>query len=129
MLPPLWTEGTRCASAPAALLFIALLTGTLVAAADAAALNGSNKGDSVRVTAEQMQQLKVIDVELYPFRVQKGQEADSTQRIGPHAGVAVDMLDQLMRDIIAAGLAAQHRDVVPTGPPARTRPDSVCVRD
>ena len=68
---PLGTEGTRGASAPATLRFVALLTGALVAPADLAALNGSKTGDSVRVTADQMHQLQVVNVELYPFRVQK----------------------------------------------------------
>ena len=31
-----------------------------------------------------------------------GQEADAAQRSGAHAGVAVELLDQLMRDVVAA---------------------------
>ena len=89
----LWTEGTRGASAPATLLFVALMTGALVAPADLAALNGSKRGDSVRVTADQMHQLQVVNVELYPFRVQKfaiGQiaynEDNSTAVMTPFSG-------------------------------------------
>jgi membrane fusion protein, heavy metal efflux system len=102
VVPPLWTERTRCTGAPAALLSVALLTGALVAAADAVALNGSNKGDSVRVTAEQMQQLQVIDVELYPFRVQKlaiGQiaynEDNSTAIMTPFSGRVTRMIAKI----------------------------------
>jgi membrane fusion protein, heavy metal efflux system len=90
---PLWTARTRGASAPATLLFVALLTGVLVAPADLAALNGSKKGDSVQVTADQMHQLQVVNVELYPFRVQKfaiGQiaynEDNSTAVMTPFSG-------------------------------------------
>ena len=56
---------------PATLRFVALLTGALVAPADLTALNESKTGDSVRVTADQMHQLQIVNVELYPFRVQK----------------------------------------------------------
>ena len=59
------------ASEPATLRFVALLTGALVAPADLTALNESKTGDSVRVTADQMHQLQIVNVELYPFRVQK----------------------------------------------------------
>jgi membrane fusion protein, heavy metal efflux system len=68
---PLWREGTRGAIAPPTFLFVALLTGALIAPADLVALDGSKTGGSVRVTADQMHQLQVVDVELYPFRVQK----------------------------------------------------------
>jgi cobalt-zinc-cadmium efflux system membrane fusion protein len=56
---------------PATLRFVALLTGALVAPADLTAQNESKTGDSVRVTADQMHQLQIVNVELYPFRVQK----------------------------------------------------------
>jgi hypothetical protein len=56
---------------PATLRMLALLTGALVAPADLTALNGSKTGDTVRVTADQMHQLQIVNVELYPFRVQK----------------------------------------------------------
>ncbi len=58
---------------PRRLLIFALLSigGWLIAFAEAAAQNGPKDGDSVRVTADQMRQLSITKVELYPFRVQK----------------------------------------------------------
>ena len=41
-----------------------------------------------------------------------GQEADPAQRIGAHTGVAVELLHQLMRDVVALQVGAQHRDEV-----------------
>jgi cobalt-zinc-cadmium efflux system membrane fusion protein len=43
----------------------------LVASAEVAAQRSPKKGDIVRVTDDQMHQLGVMKVELYPFRVQK----------------------------------------------------------
>jgi cobalt-zinc-cadmium efflux system membrane fusion protein len=74
------------------LLFMALQFGpsasTVLAAEDTA-----KNGDSVRVTADQMHQLNVVRVELYPFRVQKlaiGQiaynEDTSTAVLTPFSG-------------------------------------------
>ena len=55
----------------AAALLVALLHISLVASAEVAAQRSPKKGDIVRVTDDQMHQLGVMKVELYPFRVQK----------------------------------------------------------
>ena len=55
----------------AAALLVALLHISLVASARVAAQGAPKKGDTVRVTDDQMHQLGVMKVELYPFRVQK----------------------------------------------------------
>src|SRR5712675_1053740 len=76
----------------AALLFVALHVG-LAASTVLAAEDAPKNGDSVRVTADQMHQLNVVKVELYPFRVQKlaiGQiaynEDTSTAVLAPFSG-------------------------------------------
>jgi cobalt-zinc-cadmium efflux system membrane fusion protein len=66
----------RCAArvglgAVAAALLVALLHLGLVASATVAAQDARKKGDTVRVTDDQMHQLGIMKVELYPFRVQK----------------------------------------------------------
>ena len=55
----------------AAALLVALLHIIPVASAEVAAQRSPKKGDIVRVTDDQMHQLGVMKVELYPFRVQK----------------------------------------------------------
>ena len=55
----------------AAALLVALLHISLDASAEVAAQRSPKKGDIVRVTDDQMHQLGVMKVELYPFRVQK----------------------------------------------------------
>ena len=58
---------------------------TLVASATVAAQDARKKGDSVRVTDDQMHQLGIVKVELYPFRVQKlGHRPDRLQRGHQH---------------------------------------------
>ena len=76
----------------AALLFALVLVGPILPA-KVAAQNEAKNGDTVRVTADQMHQLRVIAVELYPFRVQKlaiGQiaynEDTSTAVLAPFSG-------------------------------------------
>ena len=54
-----------------AALLVALLHISLVVSARVAAQGAPKKGDTVRVTDDQMHQLGVMKVELYPFRVQK----------------------------------------------------------
>ena len=49
----------------------ALLHLSLVASATVAAQDARKKGDTVRVTDDQMHQLGIMKVELYPFRVKK----------------------------------------------------------
>ena len=65
----------------------------LVASAEVAAQRSPKKGDIVRVTDDQMHQLGIMKVELYPFRVQKlaiGQiaynEDTSTAVLTPFSG-------------------------------------------
>ena len=55
----------------AAALLVALLHLSLVASATVAAQDARKKGDTVRVTDDQMHQLGIMKVELYPFRIQK----------------------------------------------------------
>ena len=55
----------------AAALLVALLHIIPVASAEVAAQRSPKKGDIVRVTDDQMHQLGIMKVELYPFRVQK----------------------------------------------------------
>jgi membrane fusion protein, heavy metal efflux system len=77
----------------AALLFALLEIGLVASSAGAAAQSTPRNGDRVRVTADQMHQLRVMQVELYPFRVQKfaiGQiaynEDTSTAVLTPFSG-------------------------------------------
>jgi membrane fusion protein, heavy metal efflux system len=77
----------------AAALLVALLHLSLVASATVAAQDARKKGDTVRVTDDQMHQLGIMKVELYPFRIQKlaiGQiaynEDTSTAVLTPFAG-------------------------------------------
>jgi cobalt-zinc-cadmium efflux system membrane fusion protein len=74
-------------------LLAALLHISLVASAGVAAQGLAKKSDIVRVTNDQMHQLGIVKVELYPFRVQKlaiGQiaynEDTSTAVLTPFAG-------------------------------------------
>jgi cobalt-zinc-cadmium efflux system membrane fusion protein len=76
----------------AALLFALGLAGP-APPVEVAAQDGPKNGDSVRVIADQMHQLRIIKVEVYPFRVQKfaiGQiaynEDTSTAVLAPFAG-------------------------------------------
>ncbi len=82
----------------AALLFALVLLGP-VPPAEVVAQSGPKNGDSVRVTADQMHQLRVVKVELYPFRVQKfaiGQiaynEDTSTAVLAPFSGRATRLI-------------------------------------
>ena len=77
----------------AAALLVALLHLSLVASATVSAQDARKKGDTVRVTDDQMHQLGIMKVELYPFRIQKlaiGQiaynEDTSTAVLTPFAG-------------------------------------------
>ena len=78
----------------AALLLTLLLVGNCpIASAEVAPQNGRKNGDSVRVTTDQIHQLRVMKAELHPFRVQKfavGQiaynEDTSTAVLTPFSG-------------------------------------------
>jgi cobalt-zinc-cadmium efflux system membrane fusion protein len=78
----------------AALLLTLLLVGNCpIASAEVAPQNGRKNGDSVRVTTDQVHQLRVMKAELHPFRVQKfavGQiaynEDTSTAVLTPFSG-------------------------------------------
>jgi cobalt-zinc-cadmium efflux system membrane fusion protein len=89
----------------AAQIAVAEMLGCVVAAAEVAAPkapkngNAASKNGDVRVTADQMHQLSVAQVELYPFRVQKfaiGQiafnEDTSTAVLAPFAGRVVRLI-------------------------------------
>ena len=52
-----------------------------------------------------------------------GGEADAAQRRGAHAGVAIELLDQLVRDVVAVQLGAAHQDAVASCRAARSAPD------
>ena len=41
-----------------------------------------------------------------------GGEADAAQRRGTHPGVTVELLDELVRDVIALQVGAEHEDEV-----------------
>jgi cobalt-zinc-cadmium efflux system membrane fusion protein len=81
-----------------AILFT-VLGGCLLASGEAAAQGVVKTGDSVRVTADQMQQLSITRVVSYPFRVQKfaiGQiaynEDTSTAVLAPFSGRVVRLI-------------------------------------
>ena len=81
-----------------ATLFI-VLGGSLLAPGEVAAQGVVKTGDSVRVTADQMQQLSIARVQSYPFRVQKfaiGQiaynEDTSTAVLAPFSGRVVRLI-------------------------------------
>jgi cobalt-zinc-cadmium efflux system membrane fusion protein len=80
-------------------ILLTVLSGCLLASGDAAAQGVVKTGDSVRVTADQMQQLSIAPVASYPFRVQKfaiGQiaynEDTSTAVLAPFSGRVVRLI-------------------------------------
>jgi cobalt-zinc-cadmium efflux system membrane fusion protein len=86
-------RGMLIRAGAALLMTVAQMLGCLIVSAEVAAPSAPKNGDSVRVTADQMHQLNVVKVELYPFRVQKlaiGQiaynEDTSTAVLTPFSG-------------------------------------------
>jgi cobalt-zinc-cadmium efflux system membrane fusion protein len=98
---------SRCAGGVAgvgiaAALLVALLHISLLGSARAAAQDAPKKGDSIRVTEDQLHQIGVMKVELYPFRVQKlaiGQiaynEDTSTAVLTPFPGRVTRLIAKL----------------------------------
>jgi cobalt-zinc-cadmium efflux system membrane fusion protein len=82
-------------------ILLTVLGGCLMASGEAAA-QSAKSGDSVRVTADQMQQLSTARVQPYPFRVQKfaiGQiaynEDTSTAVLAPFSGRVVRLIAKI----------------------------------
>ena len=104
-----------------AILFT-VLGGCLLASDHVAAQSVVKTGDSVRVTADQMQQLSITRVASYPFRVQKfaiGQiaynEDTSTAVLAPFSGRVVRLI-------------AKVGDRVKRGEPSRSTARKWCSR-